>query len=101
MCVTSCLCLPHQFFSILASIVFNKHPVNLIQWLAVFLVFSGLIGDGFHKADKGSPAEDVAGKHRRARLFVSIEAALLCAVILLWLVLPSEGETVATPSHVS
>ena len=49
------ICTTRKFFNILLSVVWNGNPLLPQQWLAVFMVFSGLLVSSITKARKPQP----------------------------------------------
>lgn len=65
--VNTLICTTRKFFNILLSVLWNGNPLLTQQWLAVFLVFAGLLTSSIAKSGKKKVVVEVTKEEKKAQ----------------------------------
>ncbi|BDA40637.1 Solute carrier family 35 member B1 [Coccomyxa sp. Obi] len=65
--VNTLICTTRKFFNILLSVLWNGNPLLPQQWLAVFLVFAGLLTSSIAKSGKKKVVVEVTKEEKKAQ----------------------------------
>ena len=64
--VNTLICTTRKFFNILLSVLWNGNPLLPQQWLAVLLVFAGLLTSSIAKSGKKKVVKEVTKEEKKA-----------------------------------
>lgn len=65
--VNTLICTTRKFFNILLSVLWNGNPLLPQQWLAVFLVFAGLLTSSIAKSGKKKVVAEVSKEEKKVQ----------------------------------